>query len=124
MSGFSRAFRTNGATALTSCTSSSSTDDTSASSQPPGVALAQIDLLQILVEPPLGEEVACAGDVLGRSATCDSSADCATPTSGSRHDADGQHRRERRSPSYLAEEPATGAGIARRAALSPSSMCR
>ena len=32
--------------------------------QPPRVAVAQVDLLQVLVEPPFGEEVALRGDVL------------------------------------------------------------
>jgi hypothetical protein len=56
ISGFSRALSTNGATALTSWVSSSSTDETSCEQQAPRVALAQVDLLQVLVEPPLGEQ--------------------------------------------------------------------
>ena len=55
MSGFRRALRTNGAIALTRCTSSSSTDGTSAQQQPPRVAFAQVNLLQILIEPALPE---------------------------------------------------------------------
>ena len=64
ISGFNRALRMNGATALTRCTSSSSTDGTSASSQSPRIASAQIDLLQILIEPALGEKIAIVREFL------------------------------------------------------------
>ena len=79
-SGLSRAFSTNGATALTSCTSSSSTDDTSASVQAPAVPAAQVDLLQIRVEAPVGEQLASAcGPSSASSRTCESSAERAMP---------------------------------------------
>ena len=48
--------------------------------QPPGVAAAQIDLLQILIEPALGEQIASAPRrSSGSSGTCDSSAACVRP---------------------------------------------
>ena len=73
ISGFRRALMTNGATALTSCTSSSSTDDTSCEQQPPRVAAAQVDLLQILIEPPCAETGRLSpGSSSGSSATCES----------------------------------------------------
>ena len=58
ISGLSRAFSTNGATAFTSWVSSSSTDGHLGQREPPRVPLAQVDLLQVLVEPALREEVA------------------------------------------------------------------
>ncbi len=64
ISGLSRALRTNGATALTRCTSSSSTVGTSASQQAPGVRLAQIDLLLVLVEQAARKEAGCRPLVL------------------------------------------------------------
>ena len=62
----------NGATALTSCTSSSSTDGTSCEQQAPRVAAAQVDLLQILIEPALGKQVLLRRSSSGSSGTCDS----------------------------------------------------
>ena len=50
ISGLSRAFSTNGAMALTSCTSSSSAVPTSASGKRQLFSVAQVDLLQIRVE--------------------------------------------------------------------------
>ena len=58
MSGLSRAFSTNGATAFTSWVSSNSTVGTSARHEPPRVAVAQVDLLQVLVEPASREQLA------------------------------------------------------------------
>jgi hypothetical protein len=54
ISGLRRALKTNGATALTRCTSSSSTVEHFREQQPPRIAPAQIDLLQILIELPAG----------------------------------------------------------------------
>ena len=66
ISGLSRALSTNGATALTSCTSSSLDGRHVGEQQPPGVAIAQIDLLQILIEPAGGEEVRARDQLLGQ----------------------------------------------------------
>ena len=48
--------------------------------QPPGIAAAQIDLLQILIEPAFGKQIASApASSSGSSGTCDSSAACVRP---------------------------------------------
>ena len=65
-SGLSRALSTNGATALTSCTSSSSTVGTSDERHAPRVDVAQVDLLQIGVEPALGKNALTAREILGK----------------------------------------------------------
>ena len=66
ISGLSRALRMNGAIAFTSCTSSNSTDEHFRHQQPPRIAVAQIDLLQILIEPALGKEILLRLALLGQ----------------------------------------------------------
>ena len=58
ISGLSRALRMKGAMALTSCTSSSSTVGHLGEQQAPRVAVAKIDLLEILIQLALREELA------------------------------------------------------------------
>ena len=95
--------------------------------QPPGVALAQVDLLQVLVEPALGKEVALPTQILRQERDL--------RQLGGARDAD-----ERRAaaavrapagsisvaaqPLVLAEQPRTCAGIVRSDAVSASSMWR
>ena len=91
--------------------------------QPPGVPLAQVDLLQILVEPALaGTASFCASSSSGSSATCDSSAACVSPaTSESRARASRARRRRLAPPAACGSR----AGLrTRRAACARARACR
>jgi hypothetical protein len=69
ISGFSRAFRMNGAIAFTSCTSSNSTDGNLGRHAAPGIALPQIHLLQVLIQfRPSGNKAFCAAQFLRQQA--------------------------------------------------------
>ena len=77
ISGLSRALRRNGAIALTSCTSSSSTVGTSASSRRHELRSRRSTCCRSWSSRPCGEEVAAApASSSGSSGTCDSSAAC------------------------------------------------
>ena len=66
ISGFSRALMTNGAIAFTSCTSSSSTDGTSASSRRHEFRPAQVHLLQVLIELAGGKQILLREQLFGQ----------------------------------------------------------
>ena len=103
--------------------------------QPPGVAPAQIDLLQILIEPAFGKQRPRRESISsGSSGTCDSCAAWVRPGQR-RTDSSARIRRRhqasasgscdsRASPSYSRQELSHRARhMSRSAAVSPSIMC-
>ena len=93
--------------------------------EPPRVPLAQVDLLEILVEAALGEEVALASArSSGSSGTCESSAERVIPSSGSAAPPDGQDVRPAQALVLAEEPPGGGRQRCARRRSRPSSMCR
>ena len=79
--------------------------------QAPRVALAQVDLLQVLVEPSLREEVALADEVRPAAAAPARARPSVTPTPERRHVAPAGRISERRRPSYSPSSRSSCAGI-------------